>query len=263
MSTSRDDERLLDDLFAEAREEPRPEDIERLQQRLEPWLGPAAEGASAVKPAVRSTRALRALVAIVGVGLVVHVFRQGASTDAVEPPPTSAPAVQVPARAAEPSIAVTALPEARPASPIAKVDPAVASNAPPAVAPSTRSTAASNAHPTVSAVAARPRPAPGVTASEAKPVAQQELSESEASFLRRTRAALADDPARALRMTGEHAALYPRGVLEQEREVIAIEALVRLGAREEARLRASAFRARYPSSAHASRIAAIVGPEEP
>ena len=45
-------------------------------------------------------------------------------------------------------------------------------------------------------------------------------------------------PTKSLALADEHAARFPAGVLAQEREVIAIEALVRLGRMKEARARA-------------------------
>ena len=57
-------------------------------------------------------------------------------------------------------------------------------------------------------------------------------------------------PKRALPLTREQARRFPRGVLAQEREVIAIEALRRLGQKDEASSRADRFRETYPGSAH-------------
>jgi len=73
---------------------------------------------------------------------------------------------------------------------------------------------------------------------------------SEAALLEQARRALASDPARALALTRRHQALYPRGALNQEREVIAIEALRRLGASSKASERATGFEQKYPDSAH-------------
>lgn len=83
-------------------------------------------------------------------------------------------------------------------------------------------------------------------------------SETEASFLRRAQTALNANPALALQMLQEHSARFPHGVLLQERDVMAIDSLARLGRIEEARERARAFRTHYPQSAHESRIASIL-----
>jgi hypothetical protein len=72
----------------------------------------------------------------------------------------------------------------------------------------------------------------------------------EDQLLERARRALASDPNRALALTREHARSYPSGVLAQEREVIAIEALKRLGRGGEAEARRGTFEERYPQSAH-------------
>lgn len=58
----------------------------------------------------------------------------------------------------------------------------------------------------------------------------------------------AGEPARALERIRRHAKEFPNGILTEEREAIAINALVSLGRYPEATKRASAFRARYPQS---------------
>jgi len=71
----------------------------------------------------------------------------------------------------------------------------------------------------------------------------------ERAVLDPARAALASgEPARALEHVRLHARQYPKGVLSEEREAIAINALVSLGKYSEATQRAAEFRARYPQS---------------
>lgn len=65
--------------------------------------------------------------------------------------------------------------------------------------------------------------------------------------------------ARALATTEQHHERCPDGVLAQERERIAIEALAVLGRNDEARARASAFESRHPSSPHLRRVRQVVG----
>jgi hypothetical protein len=84
---------------------------------------------------------------------------------------------------------------------------------------------------------------------------------SELELLARARRVLAADPGRALALTAEHARQHREGVLSQEREVLAIEALVRLGRRELAASRAGRFLEDHPESAHRVRLAAVL--EEP
>jgi hypothetical protein len=82
---------------------------------------------------------------------------------------------------------------------------------------------------------------------------------SELDLVQRAQAALRTSPTQALSLADEHRRLFRDGMLAQEREVIAIDALVRLARSDEARARADAFRHRWPSSAHARRIDVLVG----
>ncbi len=77
---------------------------------------------------------------------------------------------------------------------------------------------------------------------------------SEAELLRQAQAALAQHPAQALALTRQHSSRFPRGALTQEREVIAIEALERLGRKRAAADRALAFEKSYRGSVHQSRL---------
>ncbi|WP_437680317.1 tetratricopeptide repeat protein [Sorangium sp. So ce131] len=76
----------------------------------------------------------------------------------------------------------------------------------------------------------------------------------EAKLLEQARAALAQDPAAALAAVNQHRTEFPRGQLVAEREFLAIQVLARLGRADEARTRAEAFLARFPSSPHAERV---------
>jgi hypothetical protein len=73
----------------------------------------------------------------------------------------------------------------------------------------------------------------------------------------------ASDPAAALRVVARHLRLFPSGVLAQERELVAIDALLRVGQREAARVRAATFLRQYPGSVHALRIQELVGGSDP
>jgi hypothetical protein len=140
-------------------------------------------------------------------------------------------------------------------TPVATVPSAFASEAPSAVpeVPVTTSV--------VALPDAAPSAAPSTTAHVA-PVASPTAAasaEPEIAILARAHDALLHgSPDRALAIAGEHARAYPRGLLAQEREVIAIEALASTGRRDEARARAAAFRAAYPGSSHRARIDRLV-----
>jgi len=73
---------------------------------------------------------------------------------------------------------------------------------------------------------------------------------SDVELLQQARALLGTSPAEALTLAREHAARFPSSAFAQEREMIAITALVRLGRHQEAQARAEHFRRTYPTSAH-------------
>jgi hypothetical protein len=109
----------------------------------------------------------------------------------------------------------------------------------------------------VSSAATAPLSASGrtkPTAVQAPLTEQEPATESELALLRRAQTELRVAPARALLLADEHAARFAGGALDQEREVIAIDALLRLGRRGEATARAERFRQKYPRSAHERRI---------
>ena len=111
--------------------------------------------------------------------------------------------------------------------------------------------------------ATRPKPRlepPGsVTPPSAVPAPALQPSERpELSLLRQAQEAVATAPARALSLCATHAERFGGGVLGQEREVIAIDALLRLGRVTEARQRAERFRVTFPGSAHTRRIDAAL-----
>jgi hypothetical protein len=88
--------------------------------------------------------------------------------------------------------------------------------------------------------------------------ARLETATTEADLLGQAQAALAGDPRRALSLAESHQQRFPHGVLVQEREVIAIEALERLGRKSAAQARAARFLRVFPTSAHRSKIESIV-----
>ncbi len=76
----------------------------------------------------------------------------------------------------------------------------------------------------------------------------------ETRLLDRARSLLRNDAAAALELAREHERRFPRGLLVQEREVIAIDALLRTGRRPYAHQRAARFRERFPTSALGHRV---------
>jgi hypothetical protein len=94
------------------------------------------------------------------------------------------------------------------------------------------------------------------------PRAARELP-SELGLLEAARRALAARPAEALRACERHQHLYPEGFLEEEREALAIEALVRSGRRTRAVRRFDAFVARFAQSPHRAHLAQVLAPTAP
>jgi outer membrane protein assembly factor BamD (BamD/ComL family) len=73
-------------------------------------------------------------------------------------------------------------------------------------------------------------------------------------LLRARRALSRHDAGQALAALERHRRRWPRGELLQEREVLAIQALSLAGSRDEARRRADAFLARFPTSTLAATV---------
>ena len=261
---SSQDQEALDALFRKARSEPSPEHVLRVKQQLH-----ALAREIEPPPARSGSGGLAACIAVgvasltLGLGFMLGA-RETVASDVGQPQAvvaavsaTTPISPDVPAtREAVPVEDLAPVEEAQPAKGVAsdqnalprerRPAPARAEPAKPVVAEQAMKAEASRE---VLPTTPKDELAPGATAVE--PAGEPALKgEGEASFLRRAKVALGRDPALALRLTDEHPEIYPRGVLLQEREVIAIEALVRLGRANEARSRAASFRARYPSSAY-------------
>lgn len=107
-----------------------------------------------------------------------------------------------------------------------------------------------------------PPPAPSASSAEVVPRAKARTARrratgdavAETTLLEQARAALRGRPATALELTHRHRARFPEGALAEEREVIAIEALERLGRKQAARARAAEFERRYRGSVHQPRL---------
>ena len=86
---------------------------------------------------------------------------------------------------------------------------------------------------------------------------------AELALLARARRALLTRPAHALEFTEAHARDFPAGTFGEEREVLAIEALLRLGLDDEAKQRALAFDQHFPDSAHRAHLARMIQTLDP
>lgn len=86
-----------------------------------------------------------------------------------------------------------------------------------------------------------------------------DLLKAESALLMQARSALrSGDPASAQASLDKLQAQFPKGMLAQEREVLAIEVLAARGSVEGARQRAKAFIKAYPKSPHSQKLARFV-----
>jgi len=207
-------------------------EVAQLSRGLAARLGVEAVGAASLAPVVAGK-------AWLGVGRWALWLAAGAATVAAvlygqseAPAPVALPAV-VPTSATVPTVAA---PSSAP-EPLAVPAPAELLPAPePARAP-------------------QPARAPAPEPPRAPALAQAPRT-NEAELLQRAQRALVEHPSRALVLTAEHRRRFAQGALAEEREVIAIEALRRLGRERAVRERAAAFETKYPNSVHRSRVQA-------
>ncbi|MBU8900829.1 outer membrane protein assembly factor BamD [Corallococcus sp. M34] len=231
-------------------DEPTAEQLASLSARVMPPPAASTGTPSPTSPpsgALGSGVASGAVLKVVMVGVaavtgVVGSFQAGRLYER-ERPQVSAPA-QVSQRAPE---------VAPPSPPLAPAEPEpVPSTAsvpprPPVPAPLKPSPLASSRHEPVS-----------------PPVAEPALTDAELALLDAAQRSLQrGDAAAALAELSTHATRFPNGALEQEREVLAIEALWRLGERHAARERARGFAQHFPTSSHLVRLQAILAPDSP
>lgn len=102
-------------------------------------------------------------------------------------------------------------------------------------------------------------PSTGGGAANARRTSAPDDPQEEVHLLERAQDALRTSPDEALRLTAEHAHKFPNGALAQEREVIAIDALVRKGDRADAQARADKFAKTWPHSTDLRRVQVLVG----
>ena len=108
--------------------------------------------------------------------------------------------------------------------------------------------------PETKALAAAPQPVKQPKSEAQVKAERRQQAVAEHRLLRAARAALKTNPSRALSLTQEHRRKFPSGMLTQEREVIAIDALARLGRSDAAKTKASEFEKDYPGSVHKGRV---------
>jgi hypothetical protein len=198
---------------------------------------------------------------------VVRWTRPATSRPAPHAAPVSPAAPAIPEAAPRP--VMMASPPAAPPEPARRPRRQASSTVPPpaARAPIRRMAAASAVEGVPARVAALPAATPPETATPSpapqaqSPAPEQSpapaVSSSEARALLEARALVPVDPESALERIELQEERLPVSRLAQERELIAIDALLRLGRVEQARARAHSFRQKYPGSAHLRRLEAL------
>jgi hypothetical protein len=209
--------------------------VERLGRRLAPQLGTpvVAGGVAGVSTWIKAGGAL-----LLSAAIGFYALTRMAQTDlspVARPRAQPAPAVEV----------------ASPAAPNAKPTP-VTPSVQPAVEPMPRQRPKARA-------ASKPRALAASDASASPAVTPPPASaERELVLLQRSQGALDRDPSAALLVAEEHARDYPHGVFAQEREILAIEALLKLKQRAAALMRAELFLRHHPESPHSTRVRALL-----
>jgi outer membrane biosynthesis protein TonB len=220
------------------------DEIARTALKLAPLIGIGALGAltttSAAKASVWAGKGWWLASAVAGTVVVAGV---AGVTSTPAPNGISEPTAVV-QQAAPVERAVQ--PSPQPEQVQAPTPPAAAESPPPRPALKDPARTAPTPPPTVAEPPVAVEPAPVTTPAPARP--------SEAQLLSSAQSSLASDPARALKLTAEHRQLFPTGAFTQEREVIEIDALYRLGRKVEADRRATQFVARNPGSSYARRV---------
>jgi hypothetical protein len=123
------------------------------------------------------------------------------------------------------------------------------------------SSAARNAGARPSAVASSANEADGrAREAPAESRVASRLAEESAAVLAIRKTLLAGDAVESLRMLDRARAAFPSGALVEEREALAVRALVASHQNELARKRGEAFMRAFPRSPHASEVRAVLGP---
>ncbi|HTQ03802.1 MAG TPA: hypothetical protein VMI54_08085 [Polyangiaceae bacterium] len=209
-----------------AKDLPSEGDLRRLAARLGPVLEPPGGGSA--WPGWPVIGKVAALAVVVAGSAVFFALNFGPHT----PRPPDRPDAPAPTEAFAPSdSALSALNAATASAADAGAVPPAASGAVPPAAS-----------------------APSDAGSSRSEATAPRAAETEAELLERARDALSANPARALALTEQDRTRFPAGVLAQERDVIAIQALARLGRKDEAARRAADFARLYPNSAYRKKL---------
>ena len=101
-------------------------------------------------------------------------------------------------------------------------------------------------------------PAPARSSAAALPSAEPSQLSREMFLLERARQLLRNDPKQALLILDTHRREFPHTAIETERELMAVDALLRLGRPDDALTRAAQLRARAPGSIYEQRLQRLI-----
>ncbi len=242
-------EQLQDAIALLTREGARGYDVERGLAALEKAVGKSAVGSAPSASPLLGWKA----GAMIGVAALMGIVAYGsastygsASNAGAEPSVTSTS--PVPTFASHPSSGTSDdLPE-----------PSVASNAAHVASLPVEQLPSSPARPSSLGNTAKPPPQ-SAERRQAAPVAAEDSTGAELAHAARLRVLVTVDPAAALREAAEGDRLFPRGVLGEEREAIAIRALAKLGHTGELRARAARYLAAHPTGPFAEEVRQLAG----
>lgn len=227
---------LSDFMRALRAEMPSPDVIDSLARSVEARVqggGGGGPGRSGFRSTPWNMATIGLVVTVIGVlGLLgVVVLRE---EHPVDPPRRTAEATQ------EPLQVVVSPPAEPPSAPVLSETP--------------REASPRRAQPRRGAREAREREVPPPETSPSPPPSEAPneppSAETEIALLARARHALRRDPAHTLTLTEEHRARFSDGQFIEEREVLAIDALIALSHRSRAEARAARFYERFPNSVH-------------
>lgn len=206
--------------------------LRRLQEATRSPDGPGGRSSGPEKALGTSTKGWVAatLGVTITAGLVVYALRAPSTVVA----PTARPTVTDPIP--QEPVAIPA-PSSPPPTPSADVPSIDVSSLPGVRVPSTAAPSA-----------------PSSTAAQGPEDGRASHLQEEMEHLRKLRAAASRDQSEALQLAEEGIVRFSDGMFGQEREAIAVEALVQLGRRDEAKVRGARFLARYPRGPFAERM---------
>lgn len=207
--------------------------------------GAAAKGVATVLRNAAVKTGAAAIIAVAGAGAVVTL-----ATSPQRQPPVAA---QSEPRAKPMVVTTTASAVSRPETPTPDVAPGPSGESLPRALPPRLIARV----PSAKAVSGT-EPASATAATAPEPPAAPPPTETEFSLVEKAQRALGSDPQRALALADRGESVYPTGPLAQEREVVAIEALIKLGRLDDARARGDRFARTFPGSAHAPRITQLL-----